>query len=116
MLSRIAPLIQSVGKDVTVKQITSTYNSSTRQSSETSTDVTVKAFLAADSVNRSITGIVPENTKLVYIAAQDLSFTPKPKRDKITVDSKSYTISACDVRHIKNSSALLVLTVVLDGN
>ncbi len=115
MLSRVAALINGVGKDITYKRASASYNSTTRVNTVSTTTTTLRGFVSGNTPFK-IGGIIDNNTKNVYIPATSISFNPEINADILTIDSQDFIIVASDKRHIGNNAAMYVLTVKVNGS
>jgi hypothetical protein len=89
MAARVQALIAVAGEAITYKRVThGSYSTATLQSAPTVQSSTIKAGVRQYRA-REISGLVQQGDREVRIAAADLSFTPRPNDQVVSVNMRS---------------------------
>jgi hypothetical protein len=98
---------KKLSADITFRSISvGSYNTTTGVIAETNTDTSIRGVL--EDINlREVNELVEANDKKIQIAAASLSSTPTTK-DKIIVDSVTYSIIRIETNQLANEKLTFV--------
>jgi len=98
---------KKLSADITFRSISAgSYNTTTGVIAETNTDTSIRGVL--EDINlREVNELVEANDKKIQIAAASLSSTPTTK-DKIIVDSVTYSIIRIETNQLANEKLTFV--------
>jgi hypothetical protein len=89
MATRVQALIGVAGETITYKRVThGSYSTATLQSAPSVQSYTIKAGVRQYCA-REIAGLVQQGDREVRIAAADLSFTPRPNDQVVSVNTRT---------------------------
>jgi hypothetical protein len=89
MATRVQALIGVAGETITYKRVThGSYSTATLQSAPSVQSYTIKAGVRQYRA-REIAGLVQQGDREVRIAAADLSFTPRPNDQVVSVNTRT---------------------------
>ena len=94
--------LSKLGGDVTIRQVTAgSYNTTTGDITETTSDTTIKGSL--NNVNRSeVNDLIESQDKILTISAGDLTFVPTTK-DRVVISSVEFKIISISVNEQNNT-------------
>lgn len=107
--SRVQAIINTIGTLVTLRTVTSTFNTSTLENVNTNTDTTITASIRHYSP-KEISGLVQSGDREARIAAASVTAAPTPY-DKIIISGKIFNIISVNIRSPKNVDAIYIVQI-----